>query len=132
MHNEIFYGSVSYAPTSYIRVILVYDPGQIVLVQPSKPEGYFYERRASITARGDGEHAFARVDSSVVIGIVMPLRNFFSFLYYATAGMALNPLFMFHNFHIIFSFALLTSVLKAAVFSAALVASGAPRLSAVT
>jgi Kef-type K+ transport system membrane component KefB len=99
---------------------------------PSKPEDYTHDGPTNRVARGSGRQAFAQMDSSIFISIVMPLRIFFSFLYYATAGMALNPLFMFNNFHVIISFALLTSVCKAAIFTAALLASGAPRISSVT
>eukprot|EP00946_MAST-07B_sp_MAST-7B-sp1_P001099 g1099.t1 len=74
---------------------------------------------------------FAHGNSRVVVRIVSPLRNFFSFLYYATAGMALNPQFMIHNIYIICSFALLTSFLKATSFAVALKAFGASKQNAI-
>ena len=95
---------------------------------PSKPECFIEGDSTSHREQGD---LFAHGNSRVVVRIVSPLRNFFSFLYYATAGMALNPQFMIHNIYIICSFALLTSFLKATSFAVALKAFGASKQNAI-
>ena len=69
-------------------------------------------------------------DPGLIVGVLSPLRDFFSFLYYATAGMALNPMFMFHNFYSILGFAAVTGLLKTFSFAAALMYFKAPALAA--
>ena len=70
--------------------------------------------------------------AAVVASVVAPLRNFFSFLYYATVGMALNPIFMFNNIHIILGMTVGMGLVKTIVFALALGATGAPLLTAIT
>ena len=101
------------------------DHGDLDLGTPSKPEALINKVQDVPDAKRG--HVFAQVNLGTIIGIVMPLRIFFSFLYYATAGMALNLLFMFNNFHVIFGLALFVSTMKAVIFGFALLASGAPK-----
>ena len=80
----------------------------------------------------NGSAAAASSSTAVVQSVVNPLRNFFSFLYYATVGMALNPGFMFNNLHIIVGMTVGVTIVKTFFFALALGATGAPLLSAAT
>jgi len=88
---------------------------------PSKPT--YYNMPSSPTLRPS---------AAVVASVLGPLKNFFSFLYYATIGMALNPSFMFHNIHIIVGMTIGFGLIKTIIFGIALVISGAPMLTAIT
>jgi Kef-type K+ transport system membrane component KefB len=113
---------------------------------PSKPSSYHANHAIHLTApttpplngsftsfSTSSLSSFSSSSSAAVVAsVVGPLRNFFSFLYYATIGMALNPFFMFHNFHIILGMTVAIGIIKTIVFAFALGVTGAPMLTAVT